>query len=543
MSMEILKRLHNTGKYEIAEHSCYIAPNDPKIHQLPWTVYGNLPINQEETNEYNSKPFNQFGEWRFNDIIMDFKGHVVIGHRDLWMIEHLVNSPFRPLYHLILYPAIDAGPHSASNLAMLSEADSVLMYTDWAKKVLEEQTNSKLKIHSAFYPGVDLNTFKPVQNKGGLKKQFGFTENTNIIGTTMRSQARKLYPDLFKSFSTFLQQNENLRYNTFLWCHLSYPDVSWDHPTSLKDLGIASKVVFTYFCHNCGFVFPSFFQEGRTLCKKCGMVSAYMPNTQKGVSREILSAIMNSFDIYIQYASSESLGIPSIEAAACSVPLIAPNYSAMGDVVEKLKGYKINVKSFVKDPTIGCDRAVPDNDHLVQVLTKFFNLPEAIRLKKARETRILTEQYFDWDKNVNILIDYLDSLDVSELEKRWKSPPKIHQIPTRNNEIGVPAGLTHAQMVDWSIRNILGEPEKCNTFFAEKLLEYLNFGSKHESGSMYFSEQSVLGNLPRWRSFQIQDLIKYLYDLRQEKNLWEARRTGLALYSAPTCVKLKKREI
>ena len=98
---EVLARLHSTGKYTIAEMGCYAAHDNPQMHQIPWKFYPTLPVNQEEAGFYNADAKNQFGEWRFDDICLDFRPDVVIDIRDWWMIEFQGRQILRfrkPLY-------------------------------------------------------------------------------------------------------------------------------------------------------------------------------------------------------------------------------------------------------------------------------------------------------------------------------------------------------------------------------------------------------------------------------------------------------------
>ena len=39
---EIMKRLHATGKYELAEFASYGSDSDPKRADIPWHFFGNL---------------------------------------------------------------------------------------------------------------------------------------------------------------------------------------------------------------------------------------------------------------------------------------------------------------------------------------------------------------------------------------------------------------------------------------------------------------------------------------------------------------------
>ena len=40
------------------------------------------------------------------------------------------------------------------------------------------------------------------------------------------------------------------------------------------------------------------------------------------------------FDVYVQTAGAEGFGMPILEAMACGTPVIAPDYSAMSELVK-----------------------------------------------------------------------------------------------------------------------------------------------------------------------------------------------------------------
>ena len=102
-------------------------------------------------------------------------------------------------------------------------------------------------------------------------------DNIKIVGTVMRNQRRKLYPNLMKSFRELIDQNPSMSDNTFLYMHTSYPDVGWNLPYFIKKYDLSSKVLVTYKCLECKSFFPSFYQDSKTCCPKCGSFSAILP--------------------------------------------------------------------------------------------------------------------------------------------------------------------------------------------------------------------------------------------------------------------------
>ena len=76
---EVMKRLYQSGKYELAEFASYGHNNDSRSNSIPWKFYGNSPDenNAREVQEYHQKATNQFGEWKFESVLLDFKPDIV----------------------------------------------------------------------------------------------------------------------------------------------------------------------------------------------------------------------------------------------------------------------------------------------------------------------------------------------------------------------------------------------------------------------------------------------------------------------------------
>ncbi len=306
-TMELMKRLHASGKYEIAEFSSYALVNHPK-DSVPWRVYANAVKNDDPRfQQYRSNPVNQFGAWRLERVLLDFKCDILFGIRDPWMLMHEHQSPYRPFFHWIISPTVDSQPSNMDWIQPFMDADCVLTYSDWGADVLRKDGGGKIKVSMAASPGTDMEIFKPVQNLQEHRKMLGLPPNANILGTVMRNQKRKLYPDLFIAFRKFLdiceeRGNRELSQKTFLYCHTSYPDVGWNIPQLLKENQISHKVFFTYMCQQCNRPFCSLFQDARTFCPHCKSVSAITPSVAHGLTEKDLACIYQAMDLYIQYA-------------------------------------------------------------------------------------------------------------------------------------------------------------------------------------------------------------------------------------------------
>ena len=224
---EVLSRLHKTDKYEIAEFATYASIDDRRGLSIPWLFYPNVPAQKDEAERkiYNSNGLNQFGKWRFDRVLLDFKPDVVWDIRDFWMMGYEYNSPLRDYYNWTIMPTVDSAPQQPEWVHVYSTADDVFTYSDWAIDVLDKQGSGMVNVHGSAPPGVDHNVFTPPANKAKHKEQFGLFGTAKIIGTVMRNQKRKLFPDLFIGFRKYLDKckelgKNELAKNTFFYMHL-----------------------------------------------------------------------------------------------------------------------------------------------------------------------------------------------------------------------------------------------------------------------------------------------------------------------------------
>jgi glycosyltransferase involved in cell wall biosynthesis len=519
-------------KYEVAEFACYANPDDPRIHTVPWKLYCNEPSNhsQQEMDIYNSTPFNKFGAWKFEQVCLDFKPDIVISIRDFWMDGYIDSSPFRRFFKWIWLTTVDAEPQNHEWLDVYSRCDGVLTYNDWSAKVLLEQSGGKIKCYGSA-PGGTSAEYVPLDRKK-VKEQLGFDEDTKIIGTVMRNQKRKLYPDFFAGLRKYLDKTKST--NTFGYCHVSYPDSGWKIPELLKEYKLNSKILFTYCCKRdnntntgCGFVFPAFFSDAVTFCKRCGQLTATMSNVQNGASPQDMSLIYNLFDVYIQYASAEGLGVPQLEAASCGIPIISVDYSAMSDVCPKLGGLLVKPLALSTEIESGRKLAVPDNDDFVLKLEEILS-KKPIEYEKLRaKTKLCQLTHYQWSKTIDKWIEVINSMGTSN---NWNEPPRLHNIPICN----VPDNVAVSIYVEWLLTEVLGEPERVGTYMGLRLIKDLLYGATLSDngtpGGMNngcFNESATIFSECKYVKFTKDMAYNYIAEFSKRKNIWEKRRCGI----------------
>ena len=267
-SRELLMGLSDLGKYDIAEYATYLSEGEPVQHNVPWKIYPSCPHkDSRERKNFESEPYNVFGKYWFEKVCLDFKPTHVIDFRDFWMMDFESYSPFRHCFNWLIMPACDATPQNEQWLYTYSQADGCFSYSDWGAKLLHDSSAGKINVLGSASPCspqeyVPLDIIK-------CKKHMRIHDDAYIIGTVMRNQRRKLYPELFESFRTFL--DESKRKDVFLYCHTSYPDYGWDIPYLLKYNGITNKTLFTYKCKTkgCGYFGSSFYSDAATIWPQC----------------------------------------------------------------------------------------------------------------------------------------------------------------------------------------------------------------------------------------------------------------------------------
>ena len=300
---ELIKRLISTGKYEVAEMSCYGSADDDRRKEIPWKNYPVAPSksdSDEVKQIYGSNPTNQFGAWRFERMCLDFKPDVVLMQKDPWMDSWVKQSPFRPFFSWSWASTVDSAPQNPEWINQFADADYFYTLSEWAEGVVKDQAGDAVNlIGSVTMCAAD--EFKPVPNKAAHRLSMGLDPDWKIIGTVMRNQRRKLFPDLLEAFALYLAATGDEK--TYLYCHTSYPDNGWDLPQLMIKYGISSRVLFTYSCENCGKLTVSKFSDAIKQCKECKTYAAKLCSVSNGATTEELAKIFNLFDLYIQCAN------------------------------------------------------------------------------------------------------------------------------------------------------------------------------------------------------------------------------------------------
>lgn len=521
---EILNYLHGTGKYELAELASYGHRGDPRAAGIPWKFYGVLPppdASEDEHKRYQSVPTNQFGEYAFESVCLDFRPDIVCDIRDFWMLDFQERSPFRRLFKWCIMPTVDARPQARQWIATYQSADACLTYSDWAGGILRDQSGGQINYLGSAPPSAHP-AYQPM-DMVQCRTEMGIDPSLNIIGTVMRNQRRKLYPDLFDAFSRLIDGAENPKQYA-LYCHTSYPDLGWNIPELLQEYGLSSYVYFTYVCPDTNKPFASLFQGAIAQSPFTGKFGATLSNVKNGLSYADLAKVMNCFDLYVQYANCEGFGLPQVEAAACGVPVMGTDYSAMESVLRKLEGTPITPAALYKELETGCYRAVPNNEHAANLFFDFFQKSQDERIAIGQNTRDKFIQHYQWDKSGKVWEGYFDSVEIRPDNETWLSNPDIQNPAPKPEKLSPSA--TPEELARWLILEVLKQPHMVNSFMEARLVRDLTYRTvTATTGGMYQNESSAaFDGRSNIQDFDFDKAYNHMVAMRNKINFWEDQR-------------------
>ena len=106
-------------------------------------------------------------------------------------------------------------------------------------------------------------------------------------------------------------------------------------------------------------------------------------------------------------------------------------------------------------------------------------------------------------------------------EQTWGSPPRLHQ-PSQE----IPKGLSNSQYVKWLIVNVLGEPEKLNTYMEARMTRDLNYRVYIEGTGGMYTNEDALSNIskPQFQNFDEEIAYHIMASLCERRNYWERLR-------------------
>jgi len=90
---------------------------------------------------------NQFGRWKFEHVLSDFRPDIVIDIRDWWMVAFQERSPFRKYFNWLVMPTVDSIPQKEEWINTYNGATYVMAYSDFGIDSLRK-SSPRLELRS-----------------------------------------------------------------------------------------------------------------------------------------------------------------------------------------------------------------------------------------------------------------------------------------------------------------------------------------------------------------------------------------------------------
>jgi D-inositol-3-phosphate glycosyltransferase len=264
---------------------------------------------------------------------------------ELMQAGKLSKAEFRKLLGIrfVGWIAVDA-ENQITAVDLNDRLDHVVVWTDFAKRELE--TRGWEGLSTVIPLGVDTSVFYPRPN--ARSSVFPMLRETDfVVGVVGRNQVRKRIDLSIRYFALWLRTlPEDERENCYLYLHVA--------PTGENAVDI--RALASYYGLK-------------------GRVMAFEPGPGQGVSDDEMAQIYSSLDVLLTTTQGEGFGLPILEAMACGIPCIVPDWSGLGcwtkDAAIKVPctSVAMNAPQNQSPHTVG---GIPDEKTVIDELQRIF---------------------------------------------------------------------------------------------------------------------------------------------------------------------------
>jgi hypothetical protein len=207
--------------------------------------------------------------------------------------------------------------------------------------------------------------------------------------------------------------------------------------------------------------------------------SSLLVNSSKGVEEKNLAKILQCFDLFVQYSTSEGFGMPQVESAACGVKVMSVDFSAMSDVCGSVNGILVPVERYFQDHGTQTVRAMPDIQKTAQLMYDYLSKPAPLRYIEENLTRKLVQEKYNWKDVIAPLIEVFHQLP----QKNWQTPKPILPIPPMPPE-DVLHNIDNYEYTKWIVLDVLRAPKMLHSHTFLKYVHFLDFGVKYDRANV-----------------------------------------------------------
>ena len=371
---------HAIGERLVAKgHDVYVLAANYKGDYWPTTLKLYVPTVGD--------PGDYYGRRRIIEMLA-MEPDVVVMLGDPWThIQLLFENQHDPQRKLLRYkPILGYIPVDGTNLppawSILAQVEKRVAMTKFGQQAMPE---APVVYHGVetdiFHPvsaktPVMLSTGVPVHSKRECKEAFGFDPNGFLILRVDTNSERKDYPATWKAVVPVLKRHKDIQVH--FHCIKGHGNASY-HMEALTDRDPQTKSRF-------------FFPD---------LVTA-----AKGWPQNDLVALINAADIFVSTSRGEGFGFTLAEAAACGVPVVAQNVSAIPEVIGP-GGLLIEPQREITMLS-GQDVWLADVEAFSEAIERLY-LSRSLRREMGLAARKHVEK-FSWDFAADRFHDYIEEM-------------------------------------------------------------------------------------------------------------------------------------
>jgi D-inositol-3-phosphate glycosyltransferase len=215
-----------------------------------------------------------WGLGRLEQLVAGIDPDVVVILNDPWVVKDYLPMLSKYRAKVAAYIPIDAKNVRKDFVAPLNQLDLAIPYTQFG---LDELTKSGLTIPTTIIPhGFDSSVYKPMPS-AEARKPLGLAPSWFVVGCVARNQPRKRLDLLVQYFAEWVHTT-NKPNSVRLYPHCAMQDIGWDIVQMAQYRGIEDRLIVT---------------------------DPKQMSASRGVPREALANIYNSFDVHAMTTAGE----------------------------------------------------------------------------------------------------------------------------------------------------------------------------------------------------------------------------------------------
>jgi len=292
---------------------------------------------------------------------------------------------YRPMLAYVPVDGIDLPPTWTT---ILPKVTNVIAMSEWGQKFYQP---SKLVYH-----GIDHETFWPIEEKPkttstGIvcttkeecKAAFGLDPDKFLVGRVDSNSGRKDYAASIKALWPLMAVHDDIE--AWFHCQDEAPNVG----LRMQDM----------FLREADRVKPERFHFP-------GLHTSF-----EGWSLEDMNVLYSAFDIFLSTSRGEGFGLTIAEAAACGIPIVAQNVSAIPEVVGP-GGILLEPSGYMSTPPSGEDTWLPDIPAFTAAIERLYENPDLRRELGAAAVKHIRR--LTWDFAAQKFDEYITELEKFE---------------------------------------------------------------------------------------------------------------------------------